>query len=289
MPRRLFAPLALALLPACRSISVEQFAAAARNSGVRCVAVEPDMTVVSPYAPGRTAEYVDLFRDSADAIFTAFGVEGTDLSVYLEPVDMPGFRIDESGDHFELEGVQRPAHNGVVGLAGERRGSDGHVIVLYVPKDQAVRTADGREIRGTFRFDQGSTVRHELTHIAANLAGLEGPTWFDEGIAIEISSMRVEGGVLLPGRGDSLSLAAARRIHAEHSLEELLAWQERGDRLHRGDEDVFRAGRPLAHALMLFLLQRVQGDTLLESLRTIHSMSAAELLGLEDDWHRWLG
>ncbi len=100
--------------------------------------------------------------------------------------------------------------------------------------------------------------------------------------------MRVEDGALHPVRAEPHTIAIARRIHADHDLADVLDWHERGDLLHRGDEDVYRAGRPLAHAFLRFLLERTPGTSLLAKLRRIHAMPRAELLALESPWRAWL-
>ena len=101
------------------------------------------------------------------------------------------------------------------------------------------------------------------------------------------ASARVgRGSQLVAGQAPS-SLVVAQNL-PRRPLMRLLDWTEDGSEVLAGREEAFVEGRPLAHALMRFLLERVAHGTLAERLASIALLDRAALLALEDEWHRWL-
>ncbi|MEM7517847.1 MAG: hypothetical protein AAF368_13105, partial [Planctomycetota bacterium] len=136
------------------------------------------------------------------------------------------------------------------------------------------------------------TLQHELAHLVASRLGLEGKTWFDEGLAIELEyADRHEERLFRVPEPETLQMA--RRVHDTVGLAEVLHWAESGSAVLKGEEEAFWEGRPLAHSLMRFLLVRQGADFgerggFLEALLDIHRLNESEILALEGEWHAWL-
>jgi hypothetical protein len=160
-------------------------------------------------------------------------------------------------------------------------------VVIYVAKDLTSKRKDGRRVVQRFNHDYESTIRHEITHVCAWAAGLKGPVWFDEGLAFELQTSRVLRGRLVP-RSEPKTIAIAKRFHRDFPLSRVLAWTEDTQGIEDGHSDVFKEGRPLAHALLRFLLTRIGGGSLRERLDAVHALSHEAILALEPDFHAWL-
>jgi hypothetical protein len=277
--------LLVTVAPACTStLSAAELSRMLREQDVRTIALEATCTVVSPYSAQRTVPFVKLVEENLAAVSALFDVVlPGPVMVFLEAEEMEEteVEVDSHGREVHISGLRPPHRHGVLGAFGGNELS----ILVIVPRDREVVLDDGRTMTGVFLFDHEGTVRHEVAHLCARLAGLEGPTWFDEGLALEVESWRHEHGRRVPRAGDPIAIA---RDLPRRSVATLLDWEEDGADLLAGRADVFLEGRPLAHALMRFLLERVEGGDLVERLRAVLVLSRAELLRLEPAWHRWL-
>jgi hypothetical protein len=293
MRARLAGALAL-LLTACRAApaSFEDLREvlnagldAMRAAGVRSVALEERFLLYSPYEPARTQRYVGAANGALDDLEQGLGVPfGPPVIVVLVPRPVEGAEVTVEGDQLRFEGApERPSDHGVMGVAGSSGERD--AVVVYVPADRVSVLADGRKLTGGFAFPEDLEVlRHELAHVAAARAGLEGSQWLDEGLALLFEHGRMENGVLVTDRG-APELAAAREHFAETSLSELLAWEE--DQEDRVAGRVWRTGRPLTHALAVYVVESGQGS-MPERVRRLAALSEADLLALEPEWRAWM-
>lgn len=290
IPMRPIRLLLLGLLPGCAvSMSMEDLSHSLRRAEVRTLAVEPGFTLVSPYDSARTADFARQIRCNLEAISRVMKVEfPREVTAYLEPLDVEDVEDGFADAELRIQGPWLPpTKHGVRGAAGKAVHGDGFIIVIYVPRDREDRLPSGRIVTGSFRFDHEPVIRHEIAHLCASLAGLTGPTWFDEALAQDIQYMELEDG-RFHRRAYPATLAYAQLIHHEFRLEAVLDWEEQGELIAQGQAAVFDEGRPLAHSFLWFMLQRTPGDRLVDRYRNIHSLDRAELLALEDEWHRWL-
>lgn len=273
-------------LAACRGGPDQlEFDEILRADGVRSVAVEDRFVLYSPYEPGRTQRYVTAANGVLDELELALGVEpGPAIVVGLVALPVVGGAPTFSGDEISFERApERPSDGAVLGVAG--RGEDRDVVVVYVSADQVTELSDGRTITGTFTFAGDlETLRHELTHVLAERAGLNGRQWIDEGLAHLFEHGRLEGDELVTNR-EASSLVAARDRYSETSLNLLLPWEETHADAVKGY--VFRAGRPLSHALAVYVIESTTG-TLSERIRHLAALDDADVLALEPAFRVWL-
>lgn len=159
------------------------------------------------------------------------------------------------------------------------------MAVVYVAADSVRTLPDGRTLTGIFTFPEDlETLRHELTHVVAKRAGLDGSQWLDEGLAHLFEHGRVQDGELVTDRAVS-SLALARDEYSGTTLNLLLPWEETEAEVMQGH--VFHAGRPLAHALAVYVIESTAG-TLPERIRHLAALDDAEVLALEPAFRAWL-
>jgi hypothetical protein len=283
------APLAgaLALLwsTGCAAPARATFDDALRAEGVRSIAVEERFIVYSPYAGVDTQRYVAAANRALDDLEQGMGIPlGAPVIVVLVPRPVEGMVVTVTGDTLHFEGApERPSDRGVLGVA--IRSGERDTVVVYVGAETVHTLSDGRTLTGSFTFPEDLlTMRHELAHLVAERAGLEGPKWLDEGLAQLFEHGRLENGALVTER-DALPLAAARELYAETSLDVLLGWEERYDDMVAGR--VLHAGRPLAHALAVYVVEGDEGS-LPERLRRLAALGEADVLALEPELRAWI-
>jgi len=157
--------------------------------------------------------------------------------------------------------------------------------VLYVTPDRVLEVA-GRPVaahRGA--GDYRSTLRHELAHVHAHAAGLEGPRWFSEGLADLVQSYALEDGRLIDRGPDEVCLALARGFPAEVcGVERLLDWREDGARIAAGEEQVDPISRTLCGLFVRFLLEGEPPGPLPPRLASIQGRPRSELVALETEY-----
>jgi len=277
-------------LTGCRSVvSLQELADIARRVDIRCLAVESDMTVASPFSPEYTDGLLRKVRTNLEAIEALFEVDvPSTLVVRFVGIEMPNLRMQEDGEGgFDLEGLERPSVHGVVGFAGGAQ--ENPTVTIYVVPESAVTLNEGKQASIIFYFHSADdTIRHELTHVCAKLANMDGPTWFDEGIALELEYREMdEAGVLVP-TSMPRTLRLARDQRDSYSIDAVLDWEEQGERIHAGEEQPFHFGRPLAHALMRFLLERTPGKNMRAKLERILATDLDEIRALGPEWKTWL-
>jgi len=295
MPRLPFALLIVLSVASCRSQSISEFGDTVRDADIRCLAAEPDMTIASPFGPRRTDELLTKVRANLVALERLFEVEvPATLAVHFRALEMPGIemQLSEDGQSYDVSGMEAPSHHGVLGYSTRRRGAP--EVTIYVVPTGTLAHPDGREITVSFDFGTELTIRHELAHVCAMLADLNGPTWFDEGVALELEYSEWNEAGELVRRPVPVTLRVAHRRRADATLDEVLAWKEDFGAVYTGDEQPFLLGRPLAHALMRFLLQRderafpASGESLRARLLRIRALEDDELRALEPEWLAWL-
>ena len=261
-----------------------------RGSDVRCVVGEPDFTLTTPFGAHKTAELVTQVRRNLEAVEELLEVDvPASLVVRFEAVERPPIEVvmSEDGETWDVRGLDFTERHGYVGLAG----SVGHdpFLLIFVVGPGRFTGADGDVGEASVTFDRTErTIRHELAHVAAFTAGLEGPTWFDEGLALELGyRVFADSGELVP-EFRPVTLQTAVRERGRHDLATLLDWSEDVGRVEAGEEEHFSLGRPLAHAFTRFLLERTPGPSLRAQFEAIAQLDREALLALEPDFEAWL-
>jgi hypothetical protein len=271
----------------CFTVPMAEIDSGLRDAEFRTVALEDGFTFYSAYDGKRTLELVEMIDENLEAVRRFFEMEfDGPVTVMAMPLDMERFALTTQDGSARWSGTfASPTLNGVTGYSRTLR-QETPAVVFFVPRDQASR-GDG-SLTVMFEFDYGGTVRHELAHLCAMHIGLEGPTWFDEAIAIEAGESRLVAGELVSEElTDTIQIAS--RIRGRHSLADLLDWTEEGGDIAEGEAEAFQAGRPLAHAYLRFLLAHFERSPSPEAYRRILSMGREDHLALESDWILWLG
>lgn len=232
-------------------------AAALRGSDVRCVLVDGDVTLFSPYSAATSAPFAALAAEEWRAVTDLLGArEGAQVSVVLLPA------ADEAQGAVD---AALPAHEGVAGFVG--RGAE---AAIYVPRDEgSIGARDASPYR--------RTLRHELCHAWFRLAAIRLPRWLDEAVAAETASL-----IGTPLRDDPLpdALIAAHALAVEGALDAILDW----DAAERAEPELY----DLAQSFLRFHRERSNGRPMLDVARELASRSHTELRADEDAWLRWL-
>ena len=271
LPLALF-PLASALLPACAAhYSLTEFDAVARRGAARTIVLEEGLSLYSPYDAPRTRLFLLVVQQERDEVFALFGVtRARPLVVELH--------LDESLG-------RQP--DGTLALVPAGRVSGQATIdhvVIEVDPQHVLDLGDGRELKGGADPSMyADTLRHELTHVALYMLGLELDDWLDEGVAHLVGLVPIEEGRLdlEPARGLLRAVAALPRDRRD--LEALLAWRQGSP-----TTDVDVEMRRLALSLVLFALEREGAPDLRTGVLRLAQRDRRELLALEDEWSRWL-
>jgi hypothetical protein len=232
----------------------------------RCVLEEPEFTLFSPYDAAASAHYADAVRAEIGLLRPLIPDAGTTkVRIYLAPL------ADEQGR--TPEPWQTPSKRSLKGAA-----SEGEFAFVYVP----ARIEDSSALERA-AFMSGGTLRHELAHLYASRAGLARAPWFNEGLALEVESMRSAEGALHAHPFPPYLLVA--RMHAQPgALQQLLRWSYTDDL-----SDSERSLRYVwAHALFRYLFEQQAQGGFLERARAIADLGEQALLAREPAWLAWL-
>lgn len=295
-------PLLLAALATvgCRATHISEFAQSLRDQDIRSLIAAPEMTIVSPFGPERTAELLNEVRRNLNAIEVLLETKvPASLTVHfkIQPAQPLPMQLSKDASSLGLPYTDgRPTHR-LRGFAVS--GTDIPQILVYVPAQSTpspLPTPGQRSIAtmAPSGFDPAPTIRHEIAHICASFAGLEGPTWFTEGLAREFQSRQFNGhGQLALTAQVPDDLITARLNYEAYSIDDLLDWEESltTEVIKTGTGEIFTMGRPLAHALMRFLLEREQREhqaSLRQQLERIQAMTPDQLRALDAEWRAWM-
>jgi len=259
-------PLALCLFcaAACRS-SLPYPSEAELARGVCSVVREPAFTLYSPYDSAASAEFAQSVRTELDLVRALIPDARTGaLRLYLAPIEGPS----------DLQAWETPSNESLKGAA-----TGGEYAFVYVPARLGESSALERAT-----YMRGGTLRHELAHLCANRAGIEGAPWFNEGLALEVESMREAGGEL-HAHPFPPYLLVARKTAKPGVLAELLHWPY-ADSLPQSERSLRYVW---AQALFRFLAEQQPGQEFFERARGVHSLTPSALLERESAWLEWLG
>jgi hypothetical protein len=230
----------------------------------KSVVHDPDFTLYSPYDAAASADFANSVRAELGLVRALIpDADATPVRIYLAPI--------EGGEG--LHPWESPSKQSLKGAATE-----GEFAFVYVPARIAASSALERATHL-----RGGTLRHELAHLAAHRAGLAGAPWFNEGLALEVESMRKEEGAL-HAHPFPPHLLLARQSAQAGALGELLRW-DYGDEM----SDSERSRRYVwAEALFRFLLERQAPGDFLEQARGIRGLGEPALRELEAAWLQWI-
>jgi hypothetical protein len=224
--------------------------------------------LTSPFDAAGTAEFARVVGRELGLVEGLLGDPGGDpIRVHLVAVD------PDSADTGDAQLCSLfPSRNGLSGAA-----LGGSFVFVYVTAPGAGPPA---MVQAELRHE---VIRHELVHVVAHRAGLAGPTWFDEGLALEIDAMDADDGRLRE-RDFPAALVAARKTAARGTVAALLAWTHA--------DDLTRAERAVRYdqsqALLRFLVARTPGGTFADRVRRVHALGGEAIVALEPEWLRWL-
>ncbi len=226
---------------------------------------DPRFTLYSPYDESATAQYAGAVRGELELVQRLIPDERASVvRLYLAPIEAPP----------DLQAWETPSNQSLKGAATE-----GEYAFVYVPSRPRTSSA----LEGA-TFLRGGTLRHELAHLLAHRAGLAGAPWFNEGLALEVESMREAGGEL-HAHPFPIYVHAARKTAKPGALAELLRWSY-------GD-DLTVAERSLryvwAQALFRFLAEEQPAQAFVDRARAVHGLAQDALRGREAAWLEWLG
>jgi hypothetical protein len=250
---------------ACRALpppSAAELEAELQRSAVTVVR-EEGFTLFSPYDAATTSVYATILREETERVLRVLDIAApAAVRIHLVPVP----EEDGASDPWESA-----SHDGFAGGAFES-GFAFVYVAAGTPTAAAVRAEFGR-----------AALRHELAHLHARGAGLGQRTWFNEGLASEIESMR-EDGPELRARAFTPAFLEARNSAVAGAVAELVRWQ-RGDEL----SDTARAQRyHQSQALFHFLAERAPPGSLRERAAAVHALDEAQILAVEPEWLAWL-
>lgn len=259
-----------------------------RDAGFRCVLAEADVTVYSPFDAEHTETLLETVRVNVAAIERGFDVEmPASLEVLYTPVPVDPLELPADATRGTDWSARLKLAGGAI-LAVADCDPKRPRVVINVPLVVPLIYPDGTRELFPMQLDTTRTLRHELAHVGAALAGLEGSTWFDEGIAEEFESREFDASGDLVPVALPANLACARRFHRGYSIENLLLWAESVRDIESGLAVPFSMGRSLAHSLIRYLLDVTPGTSLREQLSAILALSDAELRAHEAGWKAWL-
>ena len=282
---RTLAALAAALSAGCAgTLELTDLDRLERSLEARTVALEQGYTLWSPFAAAQTQDWVGMVDEELTAGCALFGVQpGERLMLVLVPIERLGPQMSVEGGAVHVEAPpQHPLH-GVAGQAGPG------TVVIYVTPDRKLEGDSGPLLAHRAASDYRRTLRHELAHVLARAAGLEGARWFREGVAHLVETYQLEQGRLVDRGPDDVVLLVAHTFPSEQwGLARLLDWSEDGARVAAGEEAVDEVSRTLCGLFVRFLAERQPPGTLDQRLRAVQAMSRSELLALDPLWHTWL-
>jgi hypothetical protein len=284
-----FALVSALTLASCHTVSAGEFAGLARRAKIRCLVVERDLAVISPFNAGKTDLLVTEVRRNLMSLEELFEVDvPPSLLVIFEMIGLSeALQREDHSSVWDLNRSRHPSRHGVTAYAVSS--PEASTVTVYVAPEFTLNMKGGKEI--PFKFDPAvvrATIRHELAHVCAKHAGLDGPRWFDEGLAEELESWELtETGTFIAGPLPS-SLRLARDGHAPFTIDTVLDWEEDAGQVLSGQEAPFLLGRPLAHSLMRFLLEKASGETLRQKLKEILALDRNKIRALGGEWKIWM-
>ncbi|MEW6741228.1 MAG: hypothetical protein AB1486_00590 [Planctomycetota bacterium] len=250
----------LTLLDGCTiAVSFPEFDRLNRSVGIRTLVVEPEFSLYSPYPTDTTGAFARVVDEELSVVAATFGV------VIDEPVIV---RL-----------VARPASTRQIPM-GEATGT--LAGWAHATREVVIYVEPSAEVLGPVRMaaHERRVIRHELAHSCLHRLIPDPPQWLDEGVAEEIESRWLVNGRLRAAALPEGLLQARAMERSDRSLTALLAW--------RGGSEPDPTLRPLAHALVRFLLEHSQAEDFAASLRAMAAIPARNLLALEDEWQRWI-
>jgi len=256
-----------------------------RSIGSRTIVLEPGYSLYSPFSMVATLDYRNVLDHEFAMVLGLFELELRDpVPVLLQPIEGLRPRILIERDVFHVDAVSEHPLHGIEGVTGR------DLVVVYVEPPFEATAADGRKIEGNWSPEEyRGTLRHELVHYCATLAGVDGDLWFNEGLA-----HAVELGAAHRGERADVQTHAGTRLAAgsvpaaDRRLARVLAAREDVPRIQEGLETVDPHARLLATSFVYFALEQSQGS-FLERVQRLHRLSYEELLALEPAWQAWLG
>ncbi len=264
---RLALPLAACLWGVCGCRTASPYPTEEQlRRDARSVVEDAQFTLYSPYDARSTADYADAARDEIGLLRTLIPDAGaTKVRVYLAPIAEDAGRARERW--------QTPSSRGLKGAAFE-----GDFAFVYVPA--RIEASSSLE-RATYM--RGGTLRHELAHVYASRAGLSRAPWFNEGLALEVESMRPAGGELR-AQPFPVYLSAARKWAKPGMLQQLLRWSY-ADELSLTERSLRYV---CAQALFRYLFEQQSGGGFLDRARAIAELGEPALTAREAAWLEWL-
>lgn len=283
------APL-VAALASCGSLSLSEFDVTARTAEARTVVYEPEFSLYSPFDVFETRDWLKLVDVELPAVARALELDLVEqrrragpVIVYLKPI--PGMRpkIVQEGDTITLNPIGSHPLHGVEGMALDQ------VARVFVEPAVVSKNGEGNPVRAVWGASgYRTTLRHELAHVLAHAAGIEGDAWFNEGVATLLEYAQVEGSVLAI---DPASLRVGRQCaRSANSLSEVLLETEDVEGIFSGRVAARGEWRPQLLAFFTFLLERetARGGTLRSTIDGAQRTSRARLLELEPEFRAWL-
>lgn len=265
------------------TVEIEELDSLIRSSEARTILLEPGFSLYSPFAHVPTRDYLALVEEERGLVARLFGPGSLDgVVVWLVPVEglQPGVTIEDDAIRFGPRSAPAPR---VLGISG------GRTVVVRVEPPSTLEISDGRRIEGNWAAETYREVlRHELAHVAAHAAGIDGETWLDEGLAHAVELARVEGGELVVDARAAPIAGAADVPRGQRALAPVLDYAEDLATIERGGELAHPHGRQLATSFFVHLLARRGEGSFAEKARAIAQMSRAELLAEEGEWQEAL-
>ncbi len=279
--------LAVGLLAlACQTtISLADLDRLQRSVSASTTIAKDSYTLWSPFEVITTRDWIAMIEEELPAMSSALGTElGEALLVLLTPVEGLGPGVSVEGKVLRTEAPAAHPLHGVEGHALDRQ------IVLFVDAPVKIPIGDGEFLFGSIQADSyRETLRHELGHVFAGKAGIRGADWLSEGTAQYLASLRlVEGRLVDEGAPVEMVVEARGLPRERRTIEHLLAWEESGERILAGEEQVDRAARTLCGLFVRYLLDRQDEPELCDRLRAVAALPRASLRALEDPWQAWL-
>jgi hypothetical protein len=255
-----------------------------RSLEARTVALERDYTLWSPFTLAQTREWVALVDEELAASRALLCPSSSQRPLLvLVPVEGLAPQFEDAGDSLRLT---PPTGHPLHGVEG--RSIDDQILV-YVTPDRVLQEDSRPVVSHRAAGNYRSTLRHELAHVHAFAAGLDGADWFSEGLADLVASYELVQGILVDRGPRVRDVLAVRSVPSESwSAARLLDWREEFERVVSGAEPVDKVSRSLCGLFMRFLVERAPGVTLVERLRLVEVLTRAELQSLDSQWRAWL-
>lgn len=283
-PARVAFAIAGSLVASCRTtVELDEFDRTLRTTEAQTIVVAKDHTLYAPFGMIPACEYAGVVAEEVAAVRALFGVELAEpLPIWLRPVRGLTVSIEIHAGKITVRPPGVHPHHGIEAYATES------AAVVYVEAESIGTRADGQSITGTVSpTTYRATVRHELAHVWTHRAGIAGASWFNEGLAEHVESMKLADGRLVPDDASELLGHAASLPRERCTIRRLLDWRENGMRIHEGLETADASARAAAGAFVHFLMAHVEGDSFLARAHALRSLSETQLLAHEERWQAW--